>query len=286
MTKLTIGWIGLGTMGIPMANSLIKSGYELTVYNRNPDKAQTLQDQGAVLAGSPAELMSKVDIVIIMVTDDKAINEIFEGANGLLSSQNQGKTIINMSTVSPGISIHMQALCSQQGNHYLDAPVSGSVKQATEATLVIIAGGDAQVFEKVKPVLETIGKLAIRFGDVAAGNRVKLIVNTFLAIQAQALAEAMRFAEDLQVDKSELMNVLNNSALASPFIKIKGEAIVRGNFKPAFSLNNIVKDLKLAEDIGLNYPLGKTALDSYQSAASNHGLEDIIGIFNALKNAN
>ena len=283
MMKSTIGWIGLGTMGVPMANSLIRSGYNLSVFNRSPEKSQTLQQQGATVSESPAALIAKVDILIIMVTDDKAIKEIFEGENGLLSAQAKGKTIINMSTVSPAISIEMEALCRLQGNHYLDAPVSGSVKQATEATLVIIAGGESEVFEEVKPVLESIGKLAIHFGEVGAGNRVKLVVNTLLAIQAQALAEALRFAEDLQVDKSALMEVLNNSALASPFIKIKGEAIVGGNFKPAFSLDNIVKDLKLAKEIGLAYPLGTTALESYTSAASAYGSEDIISIFNAIK---
>jgi len=282
MKKSTIGWIGLGTMGIPMANSLLRNDYDLTVYNRNPEKVRTLEDQGAKVAVSPADLISKVETVIVMVTDDQAIKDIFEGPDGLLSIDTNGKTIINMSTVSPEISIQMEALCKQRGNYYLDAPVSGSVKQATEATLVIIAGGEASVFENAKPILESLGKVALRFGEVGSGNRVKLIVNTFLAIQAQALAEALSFAKDLQVDQAALMDVLNSGALGSPFVKIKGEAIVGNNFKPAFSLNNIVKDLKLAKEIGLKYPLGTTALNSYQSAAAEHGSDDIISIYNAL----
>jgi 3-hydroxyisobutyrate dehydrogenase len=286
MTISKIGWIGLGTMGIPMAKSLIRNGYDLTVYNRNSEKASALEQETIAIANNPAALISTVDIVFIMVTDDHAIAEIFEGPYGLLSAESSDKTIINMSTISPAISVQMEELCRKQGNFYLDAPVSGSVKQATEASLVIIAGGDQEIFESVKPVLECIGKMAVRFGEVGAGNRVKLIVNTFLAIQAQALAEAMSFAQDLQVDQVDLMNVLNNSALGSPFIKIKGEAIVSSDFKPAFSLQNIVKDLKLAEDVGLNYPLGTTALTTYQSAVAEHGTEDIIGIFNALKTTN
>jgi 3-hydroxyisobutyrate dehydrogenase len=286
MKDLKIGWIGLGIMGSPMASSLIKKGYDLTVYNRDHKKSLNLQSQGAAIANDPASLISNVDIVVIMVTNDEAIKEIFEGENGLLSVHTKERTIINMSTVSPEISIRMEKICNENGNFYIDAPVSGSVKQATEATLVIIAGGDKKTFENVKPVLESIGKLAIHVGEVGSGNRVKLIVNTFLAIQAQALSEAMSFADDLQVDKSELMTILNNSALASPFIKIKGDAILDGNFKPAFSLNNIVKDLQLAEDIGLNYPLGKTALRSYQSAAHEYGEDDIISIFNSLKKGN
>lgn len=286
MKDLKIGWIGLGIMGTPMASSLIKKGYDLTVYNRDPNKSLNLQSQGAEIANDPAALISAVDIVVVMVTNDQAIKDIFEGENGLLSTQTKNKTIINMSTVSPEISIRMERRCVENGNYYIDAPVSGSVKQATDATLVIIAGGDKNTFDHIKPLLEAIGKLAIHVGEVGSGNRVKLIVNTFLAIQAQALSEAMSFADDLQIDKSELMTILNNGALGSPFIKIKGEAILEGNFKPAFSLNNIVKDLKLATDIGLKYPLGKTALQSYQSAANEYGEDDIISIFNSLKKGN
>jgi 3-hydroxyisobutyrate dehydrogenase len=285
MEKSTIGWIGLGIMGTPMASSLIKAGYDVTVYNRNPEKAESLKQQGAKIANNPAELLFVADIILIMVTDDDAIEEIFNGENGLLTSRLKDKTFINMSTVSPAISQKMYKLCQEQGHHYLDAPVSGSVKQATESTLVVIAGGDPKVFADVKPILETIGKLAIHFGPVGAGNRVKLIINTLLAIQAQALAEAMIAAEDLEVNQAELMSVLNNSALSSPFLKIKGEAILSDNYKPAFSLNNIVKDLKLAKDIGLSYPLSTVALTSYQSAVDEYGSEDIISIYNALKDA-
>lgn len=286
MKAQKIGWIGLGTMGIPMVQSLLRADYIVTAYNRNQEKANTIQKEGGELVDTPAALISKTDVVIIMVTDDQAIKDIFEGVDGLLSAGVSGKTIINMSTVSPAISIKMASLCLTNGHHYLDAPVSGSVKQATEATLVIIAGGDPHVFEEVKPILESLGKLAIRFGATGSGNKVKLIVNTFLAIQAQALAEAMAFAEKLDVDQQELMTVLNSGALGSPFVKIKGEAILDGNFKPAFSLNNIVKDLKLASDIGLNFPLGTTALKTFQSAAADYGKEDIIGVINALKPKN
>ena len=283
MNNLKIGWIGLGTMGIPMANSLLRAGFDLTTYNRTQGKDLMLEGQSNVSVSSPAELISTVDIVIVMVTDDQAINDIFEGGDGLFSAAITGKIIINMSTVSPAISIKMAALCHDQGNKYLDAPVSGSVKQATEATLVIIVGGDEDLFVQVKPILETMGKLVIRFGGVGSGNNVKLIVNTFLAIQAQALAEALAFAEKLDVGKAELMNVLNNGALGSPFVKIKGEAILSDNYKPAFTLNNIVKDLRLAKDIGLNFPLGLTALSSYESAAPEYGSLDIIGVVKAIR---
>lgn len=283
MKSQKIGWIGLGTMGIPMVQSLLRADYSVTAFNRSRAKANAIQKEGVELVDTPAALISNTDVVIIMVTDDQAIKDISQGVGGLLSAEVSGKTIINMSTVSPAISTEMEALCLANGHRYLDAPVSGSVKQATEATLVIIAGGDQEVFEEVKPILESLGKLAIRFGATGSGNKVKLIVNTFLAIQAQALAEAMAFAEKLDVDQNELMTVLNSGALGSPFVKIKGEAILANNFKPAFSLNNIVKDLKLASDIGLDFPLGTTALHTFDSAAATYGTEDIIGVINALR---
>jgi 3-hydroxyisobutyrate dehydrogenase len=139
MKLQSIGWIGLGTMGNPMANSLIKNGYQLTVFNRDSEKAKAFEKLGAAIANSPSDLIAAVDIVIVMVTDDKAIKDIFEGDNGLLKSDAFGKTIINMSTVSPEISQHMNKSCTELGHRYMDAPVSGSVKQANEATLIIIA---------------------------------------------------------------------------------------------------------------------------------------------------
>src|SRR4051812_8168461 len=130
MNTTKIGWIGLGLMGNPMSQQLLKAGYPLTVYNRHKDKEAELKEQGAGTASTPKELLQQTNVVIIMVTDDKAIREIFTGENGLLSANATDKIIVNMSTVSPAINKEMAELCKQQGNHFLDAPVSGSVKQA------------------------------------------------------------------------------------------------------------------------------------------------------------
>lgn len=283
MNKVKIGWIGLGLMGAPMSQQLLKAGYPVTVYNRSKDKEGALKEQGAETANAPAELISQTDVVIIMVTDDKAIQEIFSGENGLLSAAVNDKVIINMSTVSPAISKQMADLCSEQGNQYLDAPVSGSVKQAETAQLVIMAGGDESAFAKVKPVLECMGKMAVNVGPVGAGNTAKLAINMLLAIHAQALAEAVVLANQNGIDTETLLNLLNNGALANPFMKIKGDAILNDNYTPAFSLNNIVKDLLLAKDIGLSAPLGEAALATYQSAKEKYGEEDIIAVIKEVR---
>jgi 3-hydroxyisobutyrate dehydrogenase len=228
-------------------------------------------------------LAGQTDVVFVMVTDDNAINEIFNGDGGLFSAGVSGKIIVNMSTVSPAISRQMAALCEQQRNHYLDAPVSGSVKQAEEGTLVIMAGGDESIFEQVKPVLEKIGRLAVRVGDSGAGNVAKLAINTLLGIHAQGLAEAVVFAQQNGIDTADLLMLINNSALGSPFIKTKGDAINNDNYNAAFALKHIAKDLRLAKDIGLSTPLGEAALETFQQAEAALGNEDIIAVIKKFK---
>ncbi|MDB4904536.1 MAG: 6-phosphogluconate dehydrogenase [Mucilaginibacter sp.] len=279
MNTTKIGWIGLGKMGIPMSQSLIKAGYPVTVYNRSKEKEESLKASGAGVASTPAALIKQTEVVIVMVTDDKAINDIFKGDNGLLNAATSGKIIINMSTVSPAISKEMAAACKQQGNHYLDAPVSGSVKQAQEAQLVIMAGGDESTFEKAKPILEKIGRMAMLVGDTGAGNTAKLVINTLLGIHAQGLAEAVVFAQQNGIKNTDLMTLINNSALGSPFIKIKGEAIINNNFNAMFSLSNIAKDLRLAKGIGLSTPLGEVTYQTFQDAEPALGNEDIIAVY-------
>ena len=278
MSTTKIGWIGLGTMGNPMSQQLIKANYAVTVYNRTKEKEDAIKAQGATTAPSPSALIQQTDVVIIMVSDDKAIKDIFYGDDGLLGAKISGKVIINMSTVSPAISKEVAAKCLDQGNHYLDAPVSGSVKQAQEGTLVVIVGGDVTAFEQVKPILEKLGKLAMLVGDNGAGNVAKLAINTLLGIAAQGLAEAVILARNNGIDPNDLTTLINNSALGSVFGKIKGDAIVNDNYQAAFALKLIAKDLRLAKDIGLSTPLGEAVYQTFQQAEGEYGNEDIIAI--------
>jgi 3-hydroxyisobutyrate dehydrogenase len=283
MNTTSIGWIGLGKMGIPMSVHLIKAGYPVTVYNRTRSKDASLIAQGAATVDTPSALLQKTAIVFIMVSDDRAIRELFTGETGLLHAKATGKILINMSTVSPAISKEMAALCGQQGNHYLDAPVSGSVKQAEEGQLVIMAGGEESVFEQVKPVLLCLGKLALRVGDVGAGNTAKLAINTLLGFHAQGLAEATVFARKNGVAEKDLFTLINNSALGNVFAKIKGDAILQQNYQAAFALKHIAKDLRLAREEGLDTPLGEVVYESFQRAEPAHGEEDIIAILKFLE---
>lgn len=278
MSTKQIGWIGLGKMGIPMSQRLINAGYPVTVYNRNKKKEEELKAQGATTAATPAQLLEQTEVVVIMVSDDRAIQDIFTAEQGLLSAAATGKIIINMSTVSPAISKEMAALCQQKAHHYLDAPVSGSVKPAQDGQLVIMAGGDPETFEIAKPILECMGKLALRVGDYGAGNTAKLAINTLLAIQIQGLAEVVKLAGQNGIEPAQLIELINNSAIGNAISKLKGDAILNDNYSAAFALKHIVKDLRLAKDIGLNTPVAEAAYDTFQKAEAEFGEEDIVAV--------
>lgn len=282
MKQTKIGWIGLGKMGVPMAGNLISAGYPVSVYNRNAAKAKSLIEEGAGFAQSPAELAQAAEVIILMVSDDAAVAEIFNGVQGLFATAVTGKVIVNMSTVSPLISKEMASLCTQKGAAYLDAPVSGSVKQATEGSLVIMVGGDEHQFEQVKPIFEVLGKLALRLGDVGTGNAAKLAINSLLALYALGLAETVVFAQSQGVQTADLMQLLNNGALSNVFTTIKGDAILQANYQAAFALKHIVKDLGLAKAEGIQSPLAKTAFETFVAAQPDLAEEDIIAIIKKL----
>jgi len=283
MNTKKIGWIGLGLMGNAMSRQVLEAGYPLTVYNRHKDKESVLKEMGAVTASTPKELLQLSEVVIIMVTDDRAVYDIFQGEDGLLASGAEEKVIINMSTVSPEISKEMARLSREHGLHYLDAPVSGSVKQAETAQLVIMVGGDEAVFARVEPVLNTMGKLSVHVGAAGAGNAAKLAINTLLGIFTQGLAEAVILAENNGIAPKALIGILGDTVLANPYIKLKGDAIVNNNFQAAFSLKNMVKDLRLSHNIRPGATLSKCALSTFESASDLFGDEDLIAVYKYLK---
>jgi 3-hydroxyisobutyrate dehydrogenase len=283
MNTTKIGWVGLGNMGIPMAAQLIKADYAVTVYNRSKNKEASLKEMGASIAETPKELIAATDVIIVMVSDDAAIEQIFKGEEGLFSGGTSGKIIVNMSTVSPSISKEMARHCKTQGNFYLDAPVSGSVKQAETGQLVIMVGGDEAAFNQVKPILEKMGKLAKLVGGNGTGNSAKLAINSLLALYAQGLAETVLFANQQGISTQDLLELINNAAIGNIFTKIKGDAIVADHYQAAFALKHIVKDLNLAKAEGISSPLAKTALNTFEAAAPKYGEEDIIAVIKQLK---
>src|SRR5579872_2488960 len=223
MENKRIGWIGLGNMGLPMANNLIKAGFPVTVYNRTASKAGPLQAAGAGLAASPADLWQKADIVITMVSDDAALKAIHEGNRGLAAgiespapanpSAGERKLLIDMSTVSPATSRELAGVLASKGVDYLDAPVSGSVKPAELGQLVIMVGGKKECYEAALPIFGKLGKRAFWLGAQGAGNLAKLAINLLLAFHMEGLAEALVFGREKGIRPEALLAVIGETAL-------------------------------------------------------------------------
>jgi len=285
MGTIKIGWIGIGNMGVPMVKNLVKAGFELTLYNRTTEKAAELaKETGAAVAHTPADLLAESDFIITMLSDDAAVTEVYNGKDGLLSAAPGKKLVcIDMSTVSPETTKKLAGLCAGKGIAYLDAPVSGSVKPAEDAQLVIMVGGKQADYEAAKPVFDKLGKLSLHLGDNGAGNNAKLAINLFLAITMQGLGESMLFAEKKGISNEQFLEIVNNGALASGITKIKTPSLLNNSFPAAFALKHLAKDLVLAQQQGMNQRIGTVAAETYQLAKfKGLGEEDMAAVVKVL----
>lgn len=282
-----IGWIGLGNMGTPMATNLLKAGYSLTVYNRNNAKETTLIAAGAKKAKSPAAVLDGSDIVFTMLSDDAAVKWVFEGPEGLLSSNlnnQQGKLLIDMSTVAPETSKYLSRITERLGLEFLEAPVSGSVKPAQDGTLLILVGGKTENHEKARPLFEHLGKMSIYLGGPGFGSSAKLANNYLLGLHIQGLAETILFAKKNGISPENMLTIINEGALGNGLSKLKTGAILNKQFPAAFALKHLVKDLGLASDAGLATDLAKSLMNSFQQAKQQGlGEEDIMAIIKSIQ---
>ena len=274
MTKLKIGWVGLGTMGTPMARNLLKKGFSVYVYNRTREKEKALIELGAFSASNLEHLSQVCDLVVTMVTDDEAVEQIYNSNDGLLAGPSRGTVMIDMSTVSTQISKKLAKDCGDKGVHFLEAKVSGSGKLVEEGQLIIMAGGAIEDYQKALPIFETLGKHSSLMGEVGIASAAKLCLNYFLALTFQGLAETVLFAQREHIDKQAILNLINESPLASGVTRQKAQTILSNDFSPAFALKHITKDLGLVQKEGMTFPLFSPLLASYQSASQMGFAED------------
>ncbi|KEQ30317.1 6-phosphogluconate dehydrogenase [Pedobacter antarcticus 4BY] len=280
---MKIGWVGLGNMGNVMAANILKAGYELQVFNRSRGKEDELVSAGAVSAAGLEELARDCDIVFTMLADDNAVKSVYE--DGLLSGIGQGKLLIDMSTVAPATSVYLAGLCQSHAVSFLDAPVSGSVQPATEGTLIIMVGGESEDYQQALPLFEVLGKLSLHLGGHGAGSSAKVAINYLLAVQTQALAETVLFAQRNGIDKERMLQIVNEGACGNKMSQLKTPSIIKGEFPAAFALKYIVKDLKLAKQAGLDAPLANPVLDTFSAAMqSGLGNEDLMAVVKYLDN--
>ncbi|MDX1523521.1 MAG: NAD(P)-dependent oxidoreductase [Anaerolineae bacterium] len=263
MTLEKVGFIGLGRMGTPMSLNVIRAGYPLTVYNRTPGKTVPLAEAGATVVDSPGAVAQAADVIITMLSDPAALRAVTFGPGGLLKSLQPGAVLVDMSTVDPNTSREMAEAIGAKGGHMLDAPVSGSTVLAEQGTLGIMVGGDEAVHERVRDILLTMGNRTTHVGPNGAAATVKLAVNIVIGVTMQVLAEGVVLAEQAGVAREITLDVLSNSAIASPFLKYKAPQLLEPLGPAAFTINLLQKDftlaLELARDVGVPLPATATA---------------------------
>lgn len=260
--KPTVGWIGLGKMGIPMAQNLVKSGQPLVVFNRTSDKAKPLADQGAKVASSMRNLAGQSAIIISMISDDAALESVATGPDGILHDAKRGSIFVDMSTVSPAASARVAAACAAKGVAYLRAPVSGSTVVAAAAGLTIFASGPKDAYDTCLDLFKAMGKACFHVGTGEEARYIKLSLNMMVGISAAMAGEALALSEGGGMDWEQTLDIISNSVVASPLIGYKVAMLKSRNFAPAFTASQMAKDFDLMLDAGraLNVPLPITSL--------------------------
>jgi 3-hydroxyisobutyrate dehydrogenase-like beta-hydroxyacid dehydrogenase len=269
--KAKIGLIGLGLMGRPMGMNLLKAGHPLTVWNRTASRADELVAAGAKLAKSPKDTAADADVLLTMVSDPPALESVLWGTDGkdsgALSALKSGSIYIDSSTVSPNLARKIAAACSERGVRFLDAPVTGGDWGAKKGELVFMIGGDAETLKAVEPIIGVMGKKWFHLGPNGAGQTIKLAMNLILALQVDALAEALALVTRAGLKGESLVEVLQSSMARSGVLDVKAPNLLKGEYTPSFPLRLMHKDLSLALDlanqIGVALPAGAAARETY-----------------------
>ncbi len=285
----TIGWIGLGSMGTPMAKNLISAGFRLNAYNRSPEKARALS--GANVCDSAAQVTAESDVIFLMLSNGAAVEAVLTGPDGVLKELGPGKTVIDMSTIAPEDSLKFAQMAREQGGLYMDAPVSGSVAPAVAGQLVILAGADDEKVSEFKACFDAMGKATIAFGGPGRGSAAKLSINLLLGATAQAIGETLTFAQGLGVDLEKMRELISQSAMNTPYFDLKRPLYKADDFPAAFMLALMHKDLGLvSEQIankGLGLPLTSATAKSFDEAmAQGLGSKDLAAVYTAIRKQN
>ena len=241
-----IGFVGLGIMGKPMSRNLLKAGYSLVVYDIFPGRVAELGEAGAVPATSCAAAAAQADIIITMLPDGPEVEAAVLGAGGVLEGARPGSVIVDMSSISPMVSQKVAAACEARGVDFLDAPVSGGEPKAIDATLAIMVGGKAQVFDRVQPVLQKMGSSVTLTGAVGAGNVTKLANQIMVACNIAAMGEALVLATRAGLDPEVVFNAVKGGLAGSTVLNAKAPMVISRNFKPGFRIALHEKDLRNA----------------------------------------
>lgn len=277
---MRIGFIGLGIMGKPMARNLLKAGHELTVYDVVQANMDEVVSAGAAAAASGMEVARRSDVVITMLPNSPHVRQAVTCEDGILAGARPGLWYVDMSSIAPGMSQEISALCAQKGVRMVDAPVSGGEPKAVDGTLAIMAGGDREVFDALKDnVLLKMGSSAVYCGAIGAGNTVKLANQVIVALNIAACAEALTLAKMAGVDPQVVFDAIKNGLAGSTVLNAKAPMMMHGDFRPGFRINLHIKDLtnalETAHALGAPMPLSASVMEMMQNLrADGRGDED------------
>jgi 2-hydroxy-3-oxopropionate reductase len=273
-----IGFIGLGIMGKPMAGHLVKAGHTVTVWNRTASKAADLVKAGARQGASPKEVAAQSDIIIVMVADTPDVRQVVMEPNGVLEGARRGSVVVDMSTISPVATREIAQALAARGVEMLDAPVSGGEKGAIDAALSIMVGGKPEVFERVLPVFQQMGKNIVHIGGHGAGQVTKACNQLVLSLTILGVAEAIHLARKAGVDPAKVRAALLGGFAQSRVLELHGQRMLDENYAPGFRTRLYHKDMGIVIETGraLGMPLlgGGLAAQLYQ-IAMNEGLAEM-----------
>ena len=272
--QLKLGFVGLGIMGAPMAGHLVNAGHQVFINTRSK-VPEALSSSAAVQCGSPQEVASQADIIFTMVPDTPDVEKVLFGEKGIAAGLAKGKIVVDMSSISPIATKAFAQKIKTLGCDYLDAPVSGGELGAKNATLSIMVGGDEKVFEKVKPVFELMGKNINLVGGNGDGQTAKVANQIIVALNIEAVAEALLFAAKAGADPAKVRQALMGGFASSKILEVHGERMVKRTFDPGFRIELHQKDLNLAlnsaRSLGVSLPNTATAQELFNSCSAHGG---------------
>jgi 3-hydroxyisobutyrate dehydrogenase-like beta-hydroxyacid dehydrogenase len=283
-----VALVGLGHMGVPMAERLLDAGYQLTVFNRTIEKARPLIERGAELADGLSRLLVGADICVTVLSDDMALEAVAKGPGGVLGSARRGTVLIDMSTVSVAASARVADAAERVGVSFLRAPVSGNPVVVRSGNLAVIVSGARAAFERAEAVVRAIGPNVYYVGTRDEARVVKLVLQVMIGGTAQLMAESLALGEAGGVSRAQLLEVMGNSAAGSPFVKYKTEPLVRDDYSPTFTTAMMKKDidlvLELAEEQGATLPLAAELGRLLEAAVAGSYAElDLMALYPALR---
>jgi 3-hydroxyisobutyrate dehydrogenase-like beta-hydroxyacid dehydrogenase len=283
-----VGFIGLGAMGSRMANRLLDKGHAVTGFNRTRSKAQWLVDRGMTWSESPRGVAQAADVIFVMVSDSASLEAVASGSDGFVAGLRQGKTVVDMSTVSPAMSRAVAEKVRQQGGDMVDSPVSGSVATLDAGKLTVMVGGRRETFDRVRPILDDIGPKVTHVGENGLALALKIAHNLSLAVQMLAFSEGVLLAEKSGISREVAVDVLSHSVIGSPMVQYRGPFVLEMPDECWFDVNMMQKDMLLALEMGrrLNVPLPTTAVtNEFLTAARGMGMaqEDFAVLFKVLE---